>query len=81
MAAITISLTVPSAGAARFLAAIGYSATLSDGVTPNPVSGLQAAKDWISNDIKAQIKVFEGPTAAQAAVNANSADVNSITIT
>lgn len=80
--AITISITVANnADALRFLNAIGYSATLPDGVTPNPISAAQAAKSWIVNDMKAQMKVAEGPIAAQVALSANSTDINSIAIT
>lgn len=70
----TITLTISNAVATRFVTAIGYSATLPNG-NPNPTTSLQAAKDWIANDIKAVIKNFESPIAAQAAIAANSSDV------
>lgn len=72
----SIILTVPNAVVTRITNAIGYSALLPDG-SPNPVSQSQAIKDFLANDIKAQVKAFESPTVSATAVTANNQNIDS----
>ncbi len=72
----SITLTVPNGVVTRITNAIGYSATLPDG-SPNAVSATQAIKDFLANDIKAQVKSFESPAVAATAVTANNQNIDS----
>lgn len=79
-----LTINVSNAASQRFLDAINYQATIKDPITqnmiPNPISPLQASKDWVLQQVKSQILQHEAIIASETArknkLNEDLSDIN-----